>query len=131
MASQRAIELFALLNFAVVGLSLVVRPLAWARFFIWMEREGEAGAVIYGLMCVLWGSLIVSFLSDTARAAGWSSSVRGVLRSRGLYFAMPVSAWVMAISGGKAALAIPIARNHRARPRCLHLAAILLSVGAT
>jgi hypothetical protein len=61
MASQRAIELFALLNFAVVGLSLVVRPLAWARFFIWMEREGEAGAVIYGLMCVLWGSLIVSF----------------------------------------------------------------------
>ncbi len=61
MTSQRAIELFALLNFAVVGLSLLVRPVAWARFFIWMRREGEAGAVIYGLMCVLWGSLIVSF----------------------------------------------------------------------
>jgi hypothetical protein len=61
MTSQRAIELFALLNFAVVGLSLVARPMAWARFFIWMQREGEAGAVIYGLLCVLWGSLIVSF----------------------------------------------------------------------
>jgi hypothetical protein len=61
MESQRAIELFALLNFAVVGLSLILRPIAWASFFTWMRREGEGGAVIYGLMCVLWGSLIVSF----------------------------------------------------------------------
>jgi hypothetical protein len=61
MASQHATELFALLNFAIVGLSLVVRPSEWARFFVWMRREGEAGAVIYGLFCVLWGSLIVSF----------------------------------------------------------------------
>lgn len=61
MPSQRAIELFALLNFVIVGLSLVVRPIAWARYFAWMRREGEAGAVIYGLFCVLWGSLIVSF----------------------------------------------------------------------
>jgi len=61
MPSQHAIELFALLNFAIVGLSLVVRPSAWTGFFDWMRREGEAGAVIYGLLCVLWGSLIVSF----------------------------------------------------------------------
>ncbi len=61
MPSQHAIELFALLNFVIVGLSLVLRPMAWARYFAWMRREGEAGAVIYGLLCVLWGSLIVSF----------------------------------------------------------------------
>ena len=61
MPSQRAIEIFALLNFIIVGLSLVIHPTAWARYFAWMRREGEAGAVIYGLFCVLWGSLIVSF----------------------------------------------------------------------
>jgi len=61
MPSQRAIEIFAILNFAIVGLSLVLRPMAWARYFAWMRREGEAGAVVYGLLCVLWGSLIVSF----------------------------------------------------------------------
>ena len=61
MPSQHAIEVFALLNFAIVGLSLVIRPTAWALYFAWMRREGEAGAVIYGLLCVLWGSLIVSF----------------------------------------------------------------------
>jgi uncharacterized protein YjeT (DUF2065 family) len=61
MPTQRAIEIFAELNFAIVGLSLLLRPRAWAQFFAWMIREGEAGAVIYGLFCVLWGSLIVSF----------------------------------------------------------------------
>jgi hypothetical protein len=61
MPSQRAIEIFAFLNFAIVGLSLVLQPVAWAHFFSWMRREGDAGAVIYGLLCVLWGSLIVSF----------------------------------------------------------------------
>jgi uncharacterized protein YjeT (DUF2065 family) len=61
MPSQRAIEIFALLNFAIIGLSLVIQPRAWARYFAWMRREGEAGAVIYGLLCLLWGSLIVSF----------------------------------------------------------------------
>jgi hypothetical protein len=64
MPSQHAIEVFAFLNFTIVGLSLVLRPAAWARFFLWMRREGEAGAVIYGLLCVLWGSLIVSFHPD-------------------------------------------------------------------
>ncbi|HEY1848471.1 MAG TPA: hypothetical protein VGG37_04665 [Opitutaceae bacterium] len=61
MPSQHAIEIFAFLNFTIVGLSLVLQPRAWARFLLWMRREGEAGAVIYGLLCVLWGSLIVSF----------------------------------------------------------------------
>jgi uncharacterized protein YjeT (DUF2065 family) len=61
MPTQRAIDVFALLNFAIIGLSLVFQPRAWARYFAWMRREGEAGAVIYGLLCLLWGSLIVSF----------------------------------------------------------------------
>jgi hypothetical protein len=64
MPSQHAIEVFAFLNFAIVGLSLILRPGAWVHFFLWMRREGEAGAMIYGLLCVLWGSLIVSFHPD-------------------------------------------------------------------
>jgi uncharacterized protein YjeT (DUF2065 family) len=53
-----------MLNFALVGLSLVFQPRAWARYFLWMRREGEAGMVIHGLFCVLWGSLIVAFHPD-------------------------------------------------------------------
>jgi hypothetical protein len=61
MPTQRAIDIFALLNFLIVGISLVYRPDAWAKYFAWMRRNTEGGAVIYGLFCVLWGSLIVSF----------------------------------------------------------------------
>jgi uncharacterized protein YjeT (DUF2065 family) len=64
MFSRHPIEVFALLNFVIVGLSLVVRPSAWSSYFAWMRREGEGGAVIYGLFCVLWGSLILSFHRD-------------------------------------------------------------------
>jgi uncharacterized protein YjeT (DUF2065 family) len=61
MPTERAIDIFAFLNFLIVGLSLVLQPMAWAKYFAWMRRNGEGGAVIYGLFCVLWGSLIVSF----------------------------------------------------------------------
>jgi uncharacterized protein YjeT (DUF2065 family) len=61
MPTQRAIDVFALLNFAIVGLSLVSQPMAWAKYFSCMRRNTEGGAVIYGLFCVLWGSLIVAF----------------------------------------------------------------------
>lgn len=64
MPTQHSVEIFALLNFVVVGLSLVLQPGAWASYFAWMRREGAGGAVIYGLFCLLWGSLIVSFYRE-------------------------------------------------------------------
>lgn len=64
MPTQRAIDVFTLLNLAVIGLSLALQPRAWALFFAWMRREGDAGAVTYGLLCLLWGSLIVAFHRD-------------------------------------------------------------------
>ena len=41
MPSQHAIEIFAILNFAILGLSLLLQPLAWARLSSWLRREGE------------------------------------------------------------------------------------------
>jgi len=64
MPIQRAIDVFALLNLAVIGLSLVIQPRAWALYFAWMRREGEAGSIAYGVLCLLWGSLIVAFHRD-------------------------------------------------------------------
>jgi hypothetical protein len=85
MPSQRAIELFALLNFTVIGLSLLFRPLPWTRFFEWLRREGEAGALAYGFICLSFGSLIVAFhqvghgLLAILTAAGWLEVVLGIL----------------------------------------------------
>jgi hypothetical protein len=85
MPSQHAIELFGLLNFTVIGLSLLFRPLQWARFFAWLRREGEAGALAYGFICLSFGSLIVSFhrvwhgLLVIFTVAGWLEVLLGVL----------------------------------------------------
>jgi uncharacterized protein YjeT (DUF2065 family) len=86
MPSQHAIEVFAFLNFTIVGLSLVLRPGAWARFFLWMRREGEAGAVIYGLLCVLWGSLIVAFHPDWHGVLGLLPAFGSLQLLEGLVF---------------------------------------------
>jgi hypothetical protein len=85
MPSQHAIELFGLLNFTVIGLSLLARPLQWARFFAWLRREGEAGALAYGFICLSFGSLIVAFhqvwhgLLVVLTLAGWLEVLLGVL----------------------------------------------------
>jgi hypothetical protein len=84
MPSQRAIELFALLNFTVIGLSLLARPLAWSQFFGWLRREGESGALAYGFICLSFGSLIVAFhrvghgLLLILTVAGWLEVALGV-----------------------------------------------------
>jgi hypothetical protein len=61
MPSQRAIELFSIIQFSAIGLSLLVQPLAWSRLFSWLRREGEAGALAYGVILLAFGSLIVAF----------------------------------------------------------------------
>jgi hypothetical protein len=85
MPSQRAIELFAIINFSVIGLSLLFQPLGWAHFFAWLRSQGNAGALAYGFICLSFGSLIVSFhrvwfgILVILTLAGWFEVVLGVV----------------------------------------------------
>ena len=85
MAAQRAIEIFAILNFAVIGLSLMMQPSGWAHFFAWLRREGRAGALAYGFVCLSFGSLIVSFhrvwhgVLVLLTIAGWLEVLLGLI----------------------------------------------------
>ncbi len=85
MPTQRAIELFSILIFAVIGLSLLLQPLAWARLFSWLRREGEAGSIMYGLFCLVIGALIVSFhrvwfgLLTVLTIVGWLQVIKGLI----------------------------------------------------
>jgi hypothetical protein len=85
MPSQHAIELFGLLNFAVIGLTMLIHPRAWAIFFAWLRRQGEAGGLAYGCICLSFGSLIVSFhrvwhgLLLILTVAGWVEVLLGVI----------------------------------------------------
>jgi len=58
---ERAIELFALLNFVVMGLSHVLRPRAWVDFFILLREKGYAGVFVHGFLSLGFGAMILAF----------------------------------------------------------------------
>jgi hypothetical protein len=58
---ERAIEVFAALNFLVIGLSHVFQHAAWSEFFVLLRSQGRAGAFANGFLSLIMGALIVSF----------------------------------------------------------------------
>lgn len=61
MPILHAIQIFGFINFFIIGLSLLLRSQQWSGFFAWLAREGEAGALAYGFICLSFGSLLVAF----------------------------------------------------------------------
>ena len=58
---ERAIEIFAAVNFFVIGLSHTFQPRVWVEFFTWLRGKGHAGVFVNGFLSLTFGSLIVSF----------------------------------------------------------------------
>jgi hypothetical protein len=61
MVVERAVELFAVIQLVIVGLSHVLRPGAWADFFMQLHARGHAGVFVHGLASLWFGSVIVGF----------------------------------------------------------------------
>ena len=58
---ERAIQIFAVVNLVVIGLSHVAQPRAWAEFFVALREKGDRGVFVVGFMSLAFGSLIVAF----------------------------------------------------------------------
>ena len=58
---ELAIQKIAVICFVLVGLSHIMQPKAWARFFAQLCAKGEPGAFVNGFMCLAFGALIVGF----------------------------------------------------------------------
>ncbi len=82
---HEAIELFAALNFLVIGLSHMVQHKAWGEFFEQLHRQGRPGAFANGFLSLFTGSLIAAFhnvwhgLPMVLTIIGWSMVVKGFL----------------------------------------------------
>jgi uncharacterized protein YjeT (DUF2065 family) len=85
MTFARAIEIFAVVNFAVVGLSHVAQPRAWVELFAGMRSLGYTGVFLNGMLSLLVGSIIVAFhnqwtgLPALLTAIGWMQVVKGAI----------------------------------------------------
>ena len=58
---ESGVEKIAAVCFVVIGLSHVVRPRAWAQFFMILSSKGEAGSFFTALLHLPIGALIVAF----------------------------------------------------------------------
>ena len=87
---QQAIEVFAAINFLVIGLSHVFQHRAWAEFFILLHGQGRPGAFANGFLSLFTGALIVAFHNVWAgipvvlTLIGW-----GFVLKSGVTFVMP------------------------------------------
>ncbi len=82
---QQAIELFAVINFLIIGMSHVFQHRAWAEFFILLHRQGRPGAFANGFLSLVTGSLIVAFhnvwsgIPIILTVIGWSFVLKAAL----------------------------------------------------
>lgn len=58
---SRAVEIFVLVNFLVIGASHLFRPHDWINFFKVLRGFGRAGAMANGFLSLSFGSIIVAF----------------------------------------------------------------------
>lgn len=60
MTPERAAEIFAVVNFAVIGVSHLLRPRDWVDLFVGLRSLGRTGVFINGMLSLMVGSIIVA-----------------------------------------------------------------------
>lgn len=87
---ERAIQIYAIINFVVIGISHVLRPRAWVDFFVFLRERGEAGVFAAAFLSLSFGSIIVAFhnvwsgLPLVLTLVGWAQVLKALI-----YFAFP------------------------------------------
>src|SRR5688572_2285538 len=87
---ERAIQVYALIQFVVIGLSHVFQPRAWVTFFILLRDKGDAGVFAVAFMSLWFGSIVVAFhnvwtgLPIALTVIGWAQVLKGLV-----YFTFP------------------------------------------
>jgi len=85
MTLERAAEIFAVVNFVVIGLSHLVQPRVWVEYFVALRSLGHVGAFLNGMLSLLVGSIIVALHNDWHGIAavvtflGWAQVLKGAV----------------------------------------------------
>jgi len=87
---EASVQLFAAINFLVIGISHIFAPRAWASFFDLLRQKGEPGVFAVSFLSLLFGSIIVAFhnvwsgLPVVLTLIGWAQVLKALI-----YFAFP------------------------------------------
>lgn len=112
MTMERAAEVFAVVNLAVIGVSHIAQPRVWVEFFVLLRERGRAGVIFNGMLSLMFGSILAAFhnvwsgLPMIVTLLGWAQVVKGLISlvapSIGLKKMMRVSmdrAWEFQVAG--------------------------------
>ena len=87
---EHAVQIYAIINLTVIGMSHVVRPRVWVDFFAFLRERGQAGVFAVALLNLIFGSIIVAFhnvwsgIPLVLTVLGWANVVKALL-----YFMFP------------------------------------------
>lgn len=108
----RAVEIYAAVHFAVIGLSHLFQPRVWVDFFIRLRALGHAGVFLNGFLSLMFGSIIVAFHDIwlwppiILTLIGWAQILKALiafclpsLAMRGLNRVSPDRAWEFQVGG--------------------------------
>jgi len=82
---EASIEKLVAICFLVIGLSHILQPRAWVKFFIMLREKGEVGSILNGLLHFPLGALIVSFhnvwhgIPIVVTIMGWGLVIKSLL----------------------------------------------------
>ncbi|MBT8486833.1 MAG: hypothetical protein HKO59_01170 [Phycisphaerales bacterium] len=82
---EESVRHFAIGGLFFIGLSHVVRPVVWARFFGWIGSAGDVGSFVNGMLAITWGLFIAVFhnvwtgLPVLLTVIGWLSVLKGAV----------------------------------------------------
>src|SRR5688572_21284825 len=82
---EQAIEIFAAVQFFVIGLSHILKPRVWVEFFTALRNKGHAGVFVNGFLSLIFGSMIVAFhnvwtgLPMVLTILGWAQVTKGLI----------------------------------------------------
>src|SRR5262245_21375424 len=87
---ERALVVFAAVQFLIVGMSHIAQPRAWVRFFTLLRDKGDAGVFAVTFLSLWFGAIIVAFhpvwrgIPAVLTLFGWAQVMKGLI-----YFVFP------------------------------------------
>jgi hypothetical protein len=82
---ERAVEIYVIVNFLVIGLSHVLRPGVWVDFFIRLRSMGHTGVFANSFLSLSFGSIIVAFhnvwtgIPTVVTIIGWAQVTKALI----------------------------------------------------
>lgn len=83
---ERSVEVLAFILLAVIGLSHLVQPKAWAEYFIFVRSKGAAGAFMDGFLHLPLAGFIIGFhnvwsgIPVLLTLLGWAFLIKSLTR---------------------------------------------------